>query len=363
MTAAIAIHRVNAMDTQVSLKISLGSKLYASMIPEISRTTSAGAWMNVVTLASAGPDPSVERATIGPAKKAPNATIAERMWTKSQTDCMGAVLVGAASGAHTRPASTRTSVGAVALLPTLLAITIGVALGLHWGGRLDNLTAWRPPVWQALVAGVTLLVILDLVPMGGAFGSLLRVLALGSIVFFGVVNMRVGGMVLVVAGTSLDLLVTVLNWGMPVSGSALVSAGIVSQDELASVQLSGGRELADGAILGFLGDVIPLPWGHVISIGDVIVLIGVVLVTSSVTRRYQVGGGGISNYDHRGGGLRLVSSRGGTTDYRSALDALGRGPAPRRGPGLHPSRLPEGADKRRRSPARGPKQRAGRGPR
>ncbi len=252
----------------------------------------------------------------------------------------------------------------MALLPTLLAITAGAALGLHWGGRIDNLFAWRPPMWQALVGGVGVLVLLDLLPIGGSIAVLLRVLALGAVIAFGVINMRVGGMVLVVIGTSLDLLVTILNWGMPVSGAALVSAGIVDEADLAAVQLNGGRELADGALLGFLGDVIPLPWGHVISIGDLVVLSGVVLVTASVARRFQVGGGGSHSYENRNG-LRLVG-RVGPTDYRSALDALGRGPAPRRGPGLHPSRLPDGADRRRRpSSGRGASTRArpGRGPR
>ncbi len=252
----------------------------------------------------------------------------------------------------------------MALLPTLLAITAGAALGVHWGGRVDNLFAWRPPLWQALVGGVVVLTFLDLLPIGGSFAVLLRVLALGAVVAFGIVNLRVGGMVLVVVGTSLDLLVTVVNWGMPVSGSALVSAGIVDEADLAAVQLNGGRELAEGALLGFLGDVIPLPWGHVISIGDVLVLVGVVLVTASVARRYQVGGGGASNYESRNG-LRLVG-RAGPTDYRSALDALGRGPAPRRGPGLHPSRTPLNTDRRRRpSAGRGTTTgtRPGRGPR
>ena len=44
-------------------------------------------------VARAGPAPRVPRDTIGPAKKAPNATIAESMWRKSQKDCMGVVLV------------------------------------------------------------------------------------------------------------------------------------------------------------------------------------------------------------------------------------------------------------------------------
>ena len=127
----------------------------------------------------------------------------------------------------------------MALLPTLLAIGIGVGLGLHWGGRVDNLLAWRPPLWQALGAGVSLLIVLDLVPIGGWFASLLRIVALGAVVGFAVVNVRIGGMVLVLVGVGLDLLVTVLNWGMPVSGAALVSAGIVREADTSSLRPSG----------------------------------------------------------------------------------------------------------------------------
>lgn len=238
---------------------------------------------------------------------------------------------------------------AVALLPTLLAIGLGAALGLRWGGRLDNLAAWRPPMWPALAGGVAVLVLLDLVPLGGWFASLLRLGALGAVGAFAVLNVRVGGMLLVVVGVGLEFLVTLINWGTPVSGAALVSAGIVTEGELARVELSGGRVLADGALLGFLGDTIALPWGQIVSITDLIVLAGVVLVTASVARRYQVGGtsSGFASRG-RGGGL------GGPGDYRSALDALGRGPAPRKGPGLHPSRLPgERSGPRRRTAGRG----------
>ena len=94
--------------------------------------------------------------------------------------------------------------------------------------------------------------------------------------------------------------------------------------------LNGGREVADGALLGFLGDVIPLPWGQVISIGDIIWLVGLALVTASVMRRYEVG--------RRG---RPGARRGRSGNYSDSLSALGRGPAPRKGPGLHPSRLGE----------------------
>ena len=42
----------------------------------------------------------------------------------------------------------------MALLPTLLAIGIGVGLGLHWGGRLEHLLTWRGKTPETtLIAG------------------------------------------------------------------------------------------------------------------------------------------------------------------------------------------------------------------
>ncbi|MDQ2678095.1 MAG: DUF5317 domain-containing protein [Actinomycetota bacterium] len=222
----------------------------------------------------------------------------------------------------------------MALIPTLLAIGIGLGLGVHWGGQLGNVAEWRPPLWEALVGGAVVLVLLDVIPAGGTLVTLCWLLATAALLAFAVLNVRVGGMVLVVAGLAMNLLVGLFNWGMPVSGSALVSAGIVDEGDLDRVVLHGGRTLSDGAFLGFLGHTIPLPWGVVVSIGDLLVLVGIALVTASVTRRYEVGGG------------RRPRRRSGPNDYRNALDALGRGPAPRRGPGLHPSRM-KGTTRRR----------------
>lgn len=226
----------------------------------------------------------------------------------------------------------------MALVPTLLAIGIGVGLGLLWGGRISNVAEWAPPLWEALAGGVAVKVLLDLLPWSGFVPSTLAIAATAALLAFAVVNVRIGGMVLVVAGLGLNLLVTVVNWGMPVSSSALVSAGIVSEQQVSDIVLTGGREVSDGAVLGFLGDVIPLPWGQVISIGDLLVLVGLALVTASVLRRYEVGRSGSAP----------VRGRGSTVEYRSALEALGRGPAPRRGPGLHPSRLGSAEGRRRR---------------
>lgn len=224
----------------------------------------------------------------------------------------------------------------MALVPTLLAIGIGIGLGLYWGGSISNALEWIPPLWQALAGGLALTVIVDIVAWSGPFMTFLSVIATGALLAFAVINIRIGGMVLVVAGLGLNLFVTVINWGMPVSPSALTSAGIVTAQQAKHLVLTGGRTA--GGALGFLGDVIPLPWGQVISIGDVLVLIGLALVVASVLRRYEVG-----RPSGSGG-----SGRGGLGDYRSALDALGRGPAPSKGPGLHPSRLPGSGGTRRR---------------
>ncbi len=230
----------------------------------------------------------------------------------------------------------------MALVPTLLAIGIGLALGLHWGGQLSNLTSWVPLLWQALIAGLVLTLLIDVAPFSGGLMALLSMVAMGLLLAFAVVNIRLGGMILVAAGLGLNLFVTLINWGTPVSRSALEHAGIVTNASLRTLELTGGRKVADGTFLGFLGDVIPLPWGQVISIGDVLLLIGLALVTASVVRRYEVGGGSSSRSRAGRGGF------GGPRDYRSALDALGRGPAPRKGPGLHPSRLDSGSGRRRR---------------
>lgn len=232
----------------------------------------------------------------------------------------------------------------MALVPTLLALGVGLVLGLTWGGSLANLAEWRPPLWEALLGGVVLTLLLDVVPWSGWFVSFLAIVATGLLLGFAVLNLRTGGMVLVAAGLALNLFVTIINWGVPVTAWALEASGAVEDAAAPGVTLTGGRKV--GGFLSFLGDSIPLPWGQVISLGDVAVLIGLALVVASVMRRYEVGGS--SSFTSRGTRDRSGLGFDGPRDYRDALDALGRGPAPRRGPGLHPSRLDTRSSRRPR---------------
>jgi hypothetical protein len=218
----------------------------------------------------------------------------------------------------------------MAIIPTVIAILVGGWLGMRWGGSPENIRLWNPVLWQLGAGGVTLWIANDILAPQGSIGVLLRLLALGMVTAFAWFNIRTGGMVLVMIGVGLDFLATLVNWGMPVSESAMVSSGMVDNAaELETVTLGGGRTVGGG--IGVLGDIIPLPWGQVISIGDVIWLIGLALVVSSVLRRYRVRSTG-------GMGGRSSAAPGA---FNRALSALDRGPAPRKGPGLHPSRLTE----------------------
>jgi hypothetical protein len=144
---------------------------------------------------------------------------------------------------------------------------------------------------------------------------------------FCVLNVRVGGMIVIVIGLSMNLIPVVVNWGMPVSRSAIISAGLVEGGSLANTEISGPRHLADdGDHLIFLSEIIALPpTSQVISFGDVVLLIGLALTLSSLLRNRLLPSG------------RRRSSRGGIP-YQDAIAALGDGPAPRRGPGTHPAK-------------------------
>lgn len=200
----------------------------------------------------------------------------------------------------------------MAALLTLLAVVAGVLLGLAKGGRLDNALMWRPVLWQLALGGVVVQIALRLSGWSGGFAVFFDIISTLAVLAFCVRNIRVGGMVVIVVGISLNLVPAIINWGTPVRPQALVSAGIVTQKELdAGVKVDGPRHLADGDVLAVLGETIPLPTNQVISIGDLILHAGYVLTIASVLRRRRV--------------------RSGTPpEYRQAISSLGRGPAPRR---------------------------------
>jgi hypothetical protein len=100
-------------------------------------------------------------------------------------------------------------------------------------------------------------------------------------------NLRLPGMVIIGFGVVLNVMVIAANNGMPVLPNALVDAGVVSAADSTSIDLRGHRHLEDAdSRLTFLDDRIPLrPVHAVVSIGDVVLAIGLVVTAASLIRR------------------------------------------------------------------------------
>ena len=114
---------------------------------------------------------------------------------------------------------------------------------------------------------------------------------------FTIMNLHLVGMVILSIGLALNLFVFILNLETPVRPNALVEAQIVTAEELErGVTISGHVEAADeDSVLDFLGDTFPIRWGEqVVSIGDLIFLVGLANVTGNLMlgnqrRRYTYG--------------------------------------------------------------------------
>ncbi|HEX6677522.1 MAG TPA: DUF5317 family protein [Actinomycetes bacterium] len=158
----------------------------------------------------------------------------------------------------------------------LLVIVVGLLAGRMVGGSLERVprAAVRWP-WAAAVG-----LALQLLPVPGRpalwllYGSLFLLLA------FAAANLRRSGFALILVGLALNLTVIAANGGMPVDRRAIVASG--QQDTLAGLIRDGDgvkhRLPGPHTRLLPLGDVIavPPPVGQVISVGDVVVDLGII---------------------------------------------------------------------------------------
>ena len=167
----------------------------------------------------------------------------------------------------------------------LAVVVLSVCLGYFLGGRLHRLEALRPRWWGLVILGLGI----QFVPLpDGVAGTDLvirtAVLALSYslLLTFGLVNVRMPGMFLVVIGLACNMTVIVVNGGMPASAQALIDSG--QEDVLAYLrdqEVTGqGADkhhlLNDDDQLTFLADVIavPQPIGQAVSVGDIFVYAG-----------------------------------------------------------------------------------------
>jgi hypothetical protein len=170
----------------------------------------------------------------------------------------------------------------------VVAIVLGGVLGLALGGRLRNLGEHRLAAWPLLAAGLVLQAVSARLSSGSSLSLVLLVASYLALLAFAAANARTLGMVVVAVGLALNLIVIGANRGMPVRPSAVIDAGIAKDaKELAEIELKAKHhyEKPSDRLL-FLADVIPVrPLREVLSLGDVVMSLGITIVVSTLLRK------------------------------------------------------------------------------
>jgi hypothetical protein len=169
----------------------------------------------------------------------------------------------------------------------LIALIVALVVGSALGGRLSGLTTLHFRWALLAVAGLALQF---LTPSGKGLADALLVLSFLLLAAFSILNRKVAGFALILAGLFMNFLVIGVNHGMPVTRHALESSG---QGELLADLIENGgakHHLAgpDDRLL-ILGDVIaiPPPVSQAVSAGDVVAYVGVgyVIVAGMLQRK------------------------------------------------------------------------------
>lgn len=170
----------------------------------------------------------------------------------------------------------------------LIAIPLGVVIGLLAGGRVERLSELRFHWAWLAVAGLAIQVVLFSTSIADSFppgvGEAVYVASTGMVLIAVWRNLAVPGLAVVAAGAISNLAAVVANGGvMPTTVEALRTAGLGSE-----AGFSNSAVLVDPA-LAPLTDIfaIPaaLPLANVFSIGDVLIAAGLVATIALGMRR------------------------------------------------------------------------------
>ena len=158
---------------------------------------------------------------------------------------------------------------------TLVAVALGLLLGLAAGGRARFMADHPIRGVGLLAAGLFLQVIASLFNLGETG----NVAILGSyvlLVAFAVWNVRLVGMAIVTVGLVANFAVIAVNGGMPVRAKAIVSAG-ASPAQVPHLHFGSKRHLERSSDrLTILADDVPVrPLHEVLSFGDLVMAVGI----------------------------------------------------------------------------------------
>jgi hypothetical protein len=161
----------------------------------------------------------------------------------------------------------------------LILIALAILIGFVAGGSLRPFEHVRIHWWGAALVGV----LLQALPLPGELGTVAVVASYALLIGFAVVNRRLPALWLVIAGLLLNLAVIGLNGGMPVSASALRTAGTDSAGLVGAGAIKHHLMRPDD-VLTPLADVIgiPSPIGAVVSVGDLLLYAGIAILVVAV---------------------------------------------------------------------------------
>jgi hypothetical protein len=167
----------------------------------------------------------------------------------------------------------------------LILLVLGLVSGLARGGKVSNLGQVELRYPALVAAGLVLQVGAEVTAgprptMGGIVVLCASYVLLAAFV---TANRHIPGALIIAGGLVLNLAVIVANRGMPVSLQAARVAGIDPGAYLDSAVKH--RRMLPSTPLGFLGDVIPIPYLRtVVSVGDVVIAAGIFRLVDALVR-------------------------------------------------------------------------------
>ena len=169
------------------------------------------------------------------------------------------------------------------VLLSIFAFLIGATIGRARGGRFRALASVQLHRAGFLAAGLAAVLIVSVIGPSRPI-----IWMLGAYVFFaifGLRNLHLTGMVVLLIGLLMNLAPMVANGAVPVSEQALISVGAV--DESGQAQLDPIRE-SDQTATSFtiFGDIVPVPiFNVVVSLGDLVIAVALADIAMNVLLR------------------------------------------------------------------------------
>lgn len=173
----------------------------------------------------------------------------------------------------------------------MIAFGFGSLIGRVRGGRWQGVTSTRLHAKGALIFGITTTLVLSLI--GPAFPIAWLLIGYASFLVFGLKNLQITGMIVLLIGLMMNVAPALANGAVPVSERALVSVGAADANGVPDID--GVRESSTTATsFSTFGDVVPVPlFNTVVSLGDLVILVALADIAANLTlraRRRQIDG-------------------------------------------------------------------------